>query len=143
MIVDDETLLTVTLLLSRTAIDEVDINTTHDIDPGVSRVTTTRSGKSSETAEMSMRPVGAGDYTPSADRTLTITAGNMSNLGTVTMSRVASGGNEVANPWNATLTIRDDGAGPHVTLTTWPVRLIDFDQNPGEDRNQQRASDHT
>ena len=127
-ITDDEDLPTVALVLAPSSITE---------DGGVSAVTATLSGASSEAVTVTISAAAGtgavqGDFTLSATTTLTIAAGSMTSTGTVTVTAVdnttdapnktvtvsgtAAGGNSVANPPDATLTITDDDAAPTVTL---------------------------
>ncbi len=125
---DDETLPTVTLSLSPSSISETG---------GVSSVTATLSGKSSEAVTVTVAAAaGAGaaaaDFDLSAAKTLTIAAGSTASAGdvtitangndvdspdkSVTVSGVVDGGNNVAAPSNVTLTLTDDETLPTVTL---------------------------
>ena len=124
---DDETLPTVTLALSPTSITETG---------GVSSVTATLSGKSSEAVVVTVG-AAAGTGAVAADFTLTgtkltIAAGSTASAGDVTVtangnpvdspdkpvtvSGTVAGGNGVANPDNVTLTLEDDDVLPTATL---------------------------
>ena len=119
-ITDDDATPTLTLKLSKSSISE---------NGGATTVTATLSAASSQsvTVTVSAAPVSpavSGDYTLSANKTLTIAAGQTSSTGTVTITAVdnsvdaadkqvtvsgaASGGNGAANPASKTLTITDD-----------------------------------
>ena len=119
-ITDDDATPTVGLALSPASIDE---------DGGVSTVTASLSGTSSEAVEVTVSaaavdPAVAGDYTLSSNTKLTIAAGSTASTETVTItandndvdaanktvtvSGASSGGNGVTNPVNQTLTIEDD-----------------------------------
>ena len=134
---DDESLPTVTLVLTPPTVDE---------NGGVSAVTAALSGGSGEavTITVSASPVsstgaGAGDYVLSASRTLTIAAGGTTSTGTVTItaqddnasasnkqvavSGTAAGGNGVADPTDVRLTIADDESPPTVTLALSPPSI--------------------
>ena len=125
---DDETLPTVTLALSPTSISETG---------GVSSVTATLSGKSSEAVVVTVAAVAgtgavAADFDLSTAKTLTIAAGSTTSAGavtvtangntvdspdkSVTVSGTVAGGNGVAAPSNVTLTLTDDDALPTATL---------------------------
>ena len=134
-ITDDDATPTVSLALSPTSIAE---------DGGVSTVTASLSGASSEAVEVTVSaspvsPAMSGDYTLSANTKLTIAAGSTASTGTVTITGVnndvdapnktvtvsgaSSGGNEVANPADQTLTITDDDDTPTVTLALSPASI--------------------
>ena len=119
-ITDDDATPTVGLALSPASIDE---------DGGVSTVTASLSGTSSEAVEVTVSaaavdPAVSGDYTLSSNTKLTIAAGSTASTETVTItandndvdaanktvtvSGASSGGNGVTNPVNQTLTIEDD-----------------------------------
>ena len=125
---DDETLPTVTLALSPTSITETG---------GVSSVTATLSGKSSQAVTVTVAAVAgtgavAADFDLSTAKTLTIAAGSTTSAGAVTVtangntvdspdkpvtvSGTVAGGNGVAAPSNVTLTLTDDDALPTATL---------------------------
>ena len=99
---------------------------------GVSTVTATLSGPSSEATTLTvsavaLSPAVSGDFTLSTANTLTIAAGATTSTGTVTVtandnavgspdksvvvSATAAGGNGVANPSGVTLTLRNDDYG--------------------------------
>ena len=120
-ITDDDTA-TVSLALSPASIGE---------DGGVSTVTASLSGASSEAVEVTVSaspvsPATNTDYTLSTNTKLTIAAGSTASTGTVTItandndvdaanktvtvSGTSSGGNGVAKPADQTLTITDDDA---------------------------------
>ena len=125
---DDETLPTVALALSPASIAE---------EGGVAAVTATLSGPSSAAVTVTVGAAAgtgavAADFALSTATTLTIAAGSTTSAGTVTVtangndvdspdkavtvSGTATGGNGVANPPAATLTITDDDALPTVAL---------------------------
>ena len=125
---DDETLPTVTLSLSPASISETG---------GVSSVTATLSGKSSEAVVVTVAAVAgtgavAADFDLSTAKTLTIAAESTASAGdvtvtangntvdspdkSVTVSGTVAGGNGVAVPSNVTLTLTDDDALPTATL---------------------------
>ena len=125
---DDETLPTVTLALSPASITE---------SGGVSSVTATLSGKSSQAVTVTVAAAAgtgavAADFALSAAKTLTIAAGSTTSAGavtvtangnpvdspnkSVTVSGTVTGGNGVAVPSNVTLTLSDDDALPTATL---------------------------
>ena len=125
---DDEMLPTVTLSLSPTSISETG---------GVSSVTATLSGKSSEAVVVTVAAVAgtdavAADFDLSTAKTLTIAAESTASAGdvtvtangnmvdspnkSVTVSGTVAGGNGVVNPNNVTLTLTDDDALPTATL---------------------------
>ena len=135
MLTDDEVLPTVALVLSEP--DPLKPDAINESGAGnASTVTATLSGESSEAVTLTVSatavsPAEAGDYTQSGTL-LTIAAGSTTSTGTVTLTAVdnavdapdksvtvsatASGGNTVANPAPATLTLTDDEAAPTVTL---------------------------
>ena len=117
---DDESLPVAALVLTPTSIPE---------EGGVSTVTATLSGASSAAvtvtvAATAVSPAVAGDFALSTATTLTIAAGATTSTGavtirangnavasgskSVTVSAMAAGGNGVANPANAALTVTDD-----------------------------------
>ncbi len=121
---DDDSTPVATLKLTPTSIAE-DGGATD----GTSTVTATLSGTSNQdltltVAAAPVSPAVGGDYALSDNTTLTIAAGSTTSTGavtitardnevdapnkTVTVSATATGGNGVANPANATLTITDD-----------------------------------
>ena len=127
---DDETLPTVTLALP-TSVSE---------NGGIAAVSAALSGPSSEAvtvtvATAAVSPGVAGDFTQTGT-TLTIAAGAATSTGTVTVTAVdnavdaadkqvtvsatAVGGNGVASPANATLTLADDETLPMATLILTP-----------------------
>ena len=131
-ITDDETTPTVTLTLGRTAIREGGGGFTW------TTVQATQSGVSAEatTVTVSAAPgtgADSSDFTLSANKTLTIAAGQTTSTGTVRIDAVDNGLDEpnkqvavsgavansvggYANPDDLTLTIEDDEATPKVTL---------------------------
>ena len=132
---DDEALPTATLALSDSSISE---------SGGISTVTATLSGASSAATTLTVTAAAgthaaAGDFTLSAAATLTIAAGETASAGTVTVAAVAdttdspdklvtvgataAGGNGVADPAAATLTVTDDDALPTLTLTVSPSTI--------------------
>ncbi len=119
-ITDDDALPTVALVLSASSISE---------DGGVSTVTATLSGVSSEAVTVTVGAAAgtgavAADFTLSSAKTLTIASGSTTSAGavtvtandndvdvadkSVTVSGTAAGGNGVAAPSNVTLTLTDD-----------------------------------
>ena len=130
---DDETLPTVALALSPPSITE---------NGGISTVTATLSGKSSEAvtvmvgAAAGTGAVGA-DFDLSAARTLTIAAGQTTSTGavtvtandntvdapdkTVTVSGTVTGGNGVALPTAVTLTLTNDDMAAVTLLLSDPI----------------------
>ena len=125
---EDDDLPTAALVLSSASITETG---------GVSTVTATLSGVSSEAVTVTVgAEAGTGavaaDFALSAAKTLTIAAGSTTSAGTVTVtangnavhspnksvtvSGTAAGGNSVANPSNATLTLEDDDDLPTAAL---------------------------
>ena len=134
---DDETLPTVALGLSPPSITE---------SGGVSAVTATLSGKSSEAVTVTVGAVaGTGavgaDFDLSTARTLTIAAGATTSTGTVTVtangndvdspdkevtvSGTVEGGNGVAVPADVTLTLTDDETLPTVALALSPPSITE------------------
>ena len=134
-ITDDEDLPEVTLALSHASIAE---------NGGVSTVTATLSGKSSEAvtvtvSAVAVSPAVAGDFTLSTNKRLTITAGQTTSTGRVTItaennnvdapnkeitvSASVSGGRGVAAPDAQTLTITDDEGAPTVMLVLIPSSI--------------------
>ena len=133
-ITDDEALPEVTLALSHASIAE---------NGGVSTVTATLSGKSSEAVAVTVSatavsPAVSGDFNLSGT-TLTITAGQTTSTGRVTItaenndvdapnkeitvSASVSGGRGVAAPDAQTLTITDDEGAPTVMLVLSPSSI--------------------
>ena len=127
---DDETLPTVTLALSPATIDE---------SGGVSTVTATLSGTSSEAVTVTVgaaavAPAVSGDFALSSDETLTIAAGSTTSTGvvtvtangnavdspdkSVTVSGTVSGTSGVAAPSSVTLTITDDDDAPGLSISS-------------------------
>ena len=127
---DDDALPTVSLVLSDSSISE---------EGGVSTVTAVLAGflRSSEAVTVTVAVAAgtgamAADFSLSTARTLTIAAGRARSTGTVTVtangnnvdslnktvtvSGTATGGNGVADPSNATLTLEDDDGRPRVSL---------------------------
>ena len=138
-ITDDEGAPAVTLALSPSSITESGSG-------NVARVTATLSGASSVATEVTVSaaavsPAVPGDFTLSSDKVLTIAAGATTSTGvvtitavdnavdapdkTVTVSGAASGGNGVADPSDATLTITDDEGTPTVTLALSPSSIAE------------------
>ena len=132
---DDDETPTVTLVLTPDSITEVEEQST---------VTATLDHPSSEetTVTVSVAPVSpavAGDYTLSANRELTIPAGQTTSTGTVTVTSVnntvdaphktvtvsgtATNSLGVTAPDPVTLTIRDNDATPTVTLVLTPASI--------------------
>ena len=133
-IVDDDALPTVTLALSSATIDESGSG-------NVATVTAALSHPSGEAVEVAVSVSPAGDFSLSANRTLTIAAGSTASVGAVTVtaadndvdapdkrlrvSGVAAGGRGVADPTAVTLTIDDDEALPTVTLDLAPRSIVE------------------
>ena len=134
-ITDDETLPTVALVLTPNSISETG---------EVSTVTATLSGASSAAVTVTVAAAAgtgamSGDFDLSTATTLTIAAGATTSTGSVTVtangndvdspnksvtvSGTAAGGNNVANPSNATLTLEDDDALPTVALVLSPISI--------------------
>ena len=132
---DDEALPTATLALAPASIAEAG---------GLATVTATLSGESSAATTLTVTAAAganaaAGDFTLSAATTLTIAAGETASAGTVTVAAVAdttdspdklvtvgaaaAGGNGIADPAAATLTVTDDDALPTLTLTLSPSTI--------------------
>ena len=132
---DDDALPTVNLVLAPSSIGE---------NGGVSTVTATLSGVSSEAVEVTVSatpvsPAVSGDFELSANQVLTIAAGQRSSTGTVTVTAVnngvdapnktvtvsasVTGGNGVSAPSDQTLTISDDDALPTVNLVLAPQSI--------------------
>ena len=132
---DDEALPTATLALAPASIAEAG---------GLATVTATLSGESSAATTLTVTAAAgahaaAGDFTLSAAATLTIAAGETASAGTVTVAAVAdttdspdklvavgataAGGNGIADPAAATLTVTDDDALPTLTLTVSPSTI--------------------
>ena len=132
---DDEALPTATLALAPASIAEAG---------GLATVTATLSGESSAATTLTVTAAAgahaaAGDFTLSAAATLTIAAGETASAGTVTVAAVAdttdspdklvtvgataAGGNGIADPAAATLTVTDDDALPTLTLTLSPSTI--------------------
>ena len=132
-VANDETLPTVRLAVSSTAITEAG---------GVTTVTATLSGKSSQSVTLTataVAPAVAGDFTQSGT-VLTIAAETTTSTGMVTLTAVdnavdapnktmevtaAAGGNGVAAPDALTVTITDDDATPTVTLVLTPPAITE------------------
>ena len=135
-VANDETLPTVRLVVSSTAITEAG---------GVTTVTATLSGKSSQAVTLTVSatavaPAVAGDFTQSGT-VLTIAAETTTSTGMVTLTAVdnavdapnktmevtatAAGGNGVAAPDALTVTITDDDATPTVTLVLTPPAITE------------------
>ena len=136
---DDDALPTVALVLAPTSISETN---------GVSTVTATLSGPSSEAVTVTVGAAAvastgavSGDFALSTAKTLTIAAGSTTSSGAVTLtangnavdspnksvtvSGAAAGGNGVAAPSNATLTLEDDDALPTVALVLTPSSITE------------------
>ena len=132
---DDETLPTVALALAPSSIAETN---------GVATVTATLSGPSSAAVTVTVAAAAgtgavAADFTLSSAATLTIAAGSTESAGLVTVtangndvdapdkpvtvSGAAAGGNGVADPPNATLTLTDDDALPTLELVLTPATV--------------------
>ena len=129
---DDDALPTASLVLTPRRVLETG---------GVSTVTATLSHPSSEAVTVTVAAAAgtravAADFTLSTKRTLTIAAGATASAGavtvtanrntmdpsdkSVTVSGTAAGGNGVADPPDATLTLADDEAPPTVSLVLTP-----------------------
>ena len=135
-ITDDEGAPEVTLALGPPSISE---------DGGESTVTATLSGTTSEDVTLTVSatavsPASASDFALSGNRVLTITAGQTSSTGTVTITAednevdapakkltvsaaVTTGPTGVAAPASRTLTITDDEGAPEVTLALGPPSI--------------------
>ena len=134
---DDDALPTVALALTPTSITE---------SGGISTVTATLSGPSSAAVTVTVAAAAgagavAGDFTLSTAATLTLAAGATTSAGTVTVtangnavdspnksvtvSGTSAGGNSVANPPDATLTLEDDDALPTVALVLSPSSITE------------------
>ncbi len=130
---DDDALPTVSLALMPSSIAETN---------GVATVTATLSGPSSAAVTVTVAAAAgtgavAADFTLSGATTLTIAAGSTESAGLVTVtangndvdspdkpvtvSGTAAGGNGVADPPNATLTLADDDALPTLALVLTPA----------------------
>ena len=138
-ITDDEGAPTVTLALSPSSIAESGSG-------NIATVTARLSGASSAATEVTVSatavsPALPGDFTLSSNKVLTIAAGATTSTGrvtitavdnavdapdkTVTVSGAASGGNGVADPADARLTITDDDTTPTVTLVLSPSSIAE------------------
>ena len=136
-ITDDDPAPTVTLELSQTSISE---------NGGSTTVTAKLNRASSETTTVTVSvtpldPAVEGDFTLSANPTLTITAGQTSSTWTVTItannnevdapnktvrvSGTASNSQGVTDPSDVTLTITDDDAAPVMTLEVNPAMIAE------------------
>ena len=132
IITDDETRPTLSLVLSPGSITETN---------GVSTVTATLTGRSSEVLTVTVSAAGvastgavSGDFTLSTARTLTIAAGSTTSTGavtvtangngvgtadkSVTVSGTASGGNGVDGPSDVILTLEDDDTAG-IAVSPW------------------------
>ena len=139
--IDDDDAATATLALTPDSISE---------NGGLSTVTATLAVPSSAvvTIAVSAAPgagAAAGDFTLSADRTLTFAEGATTSAGLVTVtanadttdspnkgvtvSGAASGGHRMADPADATLTIEDDDAAPQVALAVAPSTIDESGAN--------------
>ena len=137
-VTDDDAPPTLTLALSESSITE---------SGGVSTVTAELSRVSGEAVTVTVSaapvsPAASGDYTLSANKTLTIAAGTTASTGTVTITAVdndadapdkqvtvsgtASGGRGAANPADQTLTIADDDGA--VSLLVSPTSVAEADE---------------
>ena len=136
-ITDDDTAPTVTLELSADSISE---------DGGASTVAAKLNRASSERTTVTITatpvdPAAEGDFTLSANKTLTITAGQTTSTGTVTitannndvdtpdktvrLSGTAGNSQGVTDPSDVTLTITDDDAAPVMTLEVSPAVIAE------------------
>ena len=132
---DDDALPTVSLALTPSSIAETN---------GVATVTATLSGPSSAAVTVTVAAAAgtgavAADFTLSGATTLTIAAGSTESAGlvtvtangndvdapnkSVTVSGTAAGGNGVADPPDATLTLADDDALPTLALVLTPATV--------------------
>ena len=144
-ITDDEGTPTATLVLSPATIDESGAD-------NASTVTATLDRASSQDLTLTVS-AGAG-VTLSANKVLTIDAGETESEGTVTLtaadndvdaadlavtvSATASGGNGVANPADRTLTVRDDDTrGVTVAPKTLTVRETDDSTTNGDNESEE------
>ena len=133
---DDETLPTVTLAVTPTAVTEA---------AQTAQVTATLSGASSQAVTLTVATTAgtgtmAGDFTQTGT-TLMIAAGTTASTGTVTVrstdnnvdaadkavtvSATAAGGHSIANPPAVTLAITDDEATPTATLVLTPAAITE------------------
>ena len=136
-ITDDDSAPTVTLELSSTSISE---------NSGSTTVTAKLNRESSETTTvtvsvMPVTPAVEADFTLSANKALTLTAGQTASTGTVTIRannndvdapsktvRVSGSANNsqgVTDPSNVTLTITDDDSAPVMTLEVNPEMIAE------------------
>ena len=136
-ITDDDAAPTVMLLLSRTSISE---------NGGSTTVTARLNRVSSETttvtvSAMAVSPAVSRDFALSANKTLTITAGQTTSTGTVTItannniadtpnktvrvSGTADNGHGVTDPDDEDLTITDDDAAPAMALEVNPAVIAE------------------
>ncbi len=136
-ITDDDDPPTVMLLLSRTSIGENSGSTTvtATLDRASSAVTTVT------VSATAVSPAVADDFTLSTNKTLTITAGQTTSTGTVTLtannnivdtpnktvrvSGTASNSHGVTNPDDEDLTITDDDDAPELTLAVRPSSIAE------------------
>ena len=147
-ITDDDGKPTATLALSSGSITE---------NGGSSTVTATLDGTSSQAVTLTVSaaaesPAVVGDIALSENKTLTIAAGATISTGTVTITAVdndvdaanktfdvsadTSGGNGVAAPANATLTVTDDDTRG-VTVTGGPLSMAEVDNTETEKKENQ------
>ena len=136
-IADDDALPTLTLTLSPSTIDESGAGSTATVTAALSHPSSAATTITVSASAVS--PADAGDFSVSADNTLTIAAGATTSVGAVTVAAVddradtpdkrvtvsgaASGGRGVANPAAAALTIADDDDPPGVTLSLSPASI--------------------
>ena len=150
-ITDNDATPTATLKLSSNSITENSASST---------VTATLSGTSSQAvtltvAAAAVSPADDGDITLSANKILTVAAGETTSSGAVTITAVdnavdaanktftvsatATGGNNVANPDNVTLTITDDDTRG-VTVAGSPLSMAEVDNNGTAETREDQAS---
>ena len=156
---DDDDTPTVQLVLTPASIAEADDTATTQVKENESRVTARLTGASSQAVTLTVaaapvQPAVAGDFTLSGTA-LTIAAGATASTGTVTVaandnkvdaadktvtiSASATGGNNVGNPPDATLTIRDDDARG-VTIAGAPVTVDEADDAQTADVEEHKAT---
>ena len=147
---DDGTTPVVALVLSPSTIDEKGSTNS-------STVTATLNSPSSQAITLTVAttpvdPAVADDLTLSANKILTIAAGETTSTGTVTITAVdndvdatnktftvsadASGGNGIADPATATLTITDDDTRG-ATVTGGPLSMAEADNSDTTDKENQ------
>ena len=147
-ITDEDAAPVVALVLTPDTIRESDDSTTPGTEEHKTTVTATldRPSSAETTVTVSATAVGpavAGNFELSANKQLTIPAGQSNSTGTVTIaaqdngtdapdkevtvSGTASNSQGKVNPDDQTLTIEDDDDGPTVTLTLTPASILEAD----------------